>query len=83
MGGPCIAPREGQGQDTGRSGGVLPKTTGIKTQVRACASAQEQKRGHLQHQTMTQTEEGWPGFSALSISMTGAVLGSWLVVPLS
>lgn len=32
---------------------------------------------------MTQTEEGWPGFSALSISMTGAVLGSWLVVPLS
>lgn len=66
MGGPCIAPQEGQGQDTARSGGGFPKTIGIKTQVQACASAHEQKRGHLQHQTMTRQEDR-PGFSALSI----------------
>lgn len=73
--------REGQGQDTGGLGAVSPRP-GDKDFRSEPVLLPRSKRA-TQHQTMTQTEEGWPGLSALSISMTGAVLGSWLVVPLS
>lgn len=66
MGGPCIAPQEGQGQDTARSGGGSPQDHRDKDPGPSLCSAHEQKRGHLQHQTMTRQEDR-PGFSALSI----------------
>ena len=67
MGGPCIAPQEGQGQDTEVWRGVSLQDHRDKDPGLSLCFCPGAKEGPLTVPYYDQTEEDWPVFSALTI----------------